>query len=150
VEKGCLEFVSILLIELLFVLGGLVGLFTAILFHCRRRAGPGSIDFVTNFKNPMTFGLDPVGAGFLRFRAFAHVPGISLNRAPWLGDRGTVTAEAWEQTMIKIQPFTSDVEQGERLLHDDEVDAVSGGIVSGGEKTKYMEVKLTDVLISSF
>ena len=56
VEKGCLEFVSILLIELLFVLGGLVGLFTAILFHCRRRAGPGSIDFVTNFKNAKTFG----------------------------------------------------------------------------------------------
>jgi hypothetical protein len=50
--------------------------------------------------------------------------------------------------MSKIETATQDVDQDERLLHDDELDAVSGSR-AGGDKVQYMEVKLVEVFISS-
>jgi hypothetical protein len=49
--------------------------------------------------------------------------------------------------MSKIETVASEVDQDERLLHDDELDAVSGG--KGGQKpTEYLVIKMTDCLVS--
>ena len=50
--------------------------------------------------------------------------------------------------MSKIETVKPDVDQSEHLLHDDELEAVSGAR-EGADQTKYMEFKLKEVLISS-
>ena len=51
--------------------------------------------------------------------------------------------------MAKIETVKPDVDQSEHLLHDDELDAVSGAR-AGADQTKYMEIKLVEIFISPF
>jgi hypothetical protein len=51
--------------------------------------------------------------------------------------------------MRQIETVRSDVGEDERLLRDDEVDAVCGGHRAGGDKEKYMEIKLQEVFVTS-
>ena len=50
--------------------------------------------------------------------------------------------------MSKIEAAAK-VGQGVRVLRDDELDAVSGA-KAGGDKVKYMEIKLVEIQISSY
>jgi len=51
--------------------------------------------------------------------------------------------------MRRNETVRSDVDHSARRLRDDEVDAVCGGIRHGGDKGKYMEIKLVEVVIAS-
>jgi hypothetical protein len=51
--------------------------------------------------------------------------------------------------MRQIETVRSDVDEDERLLRDDEVDAVYGGGRAGRAQHEYMEIKLEEVFIAS-
>ena len=51
--------------------------------------------------------------------------------------------------MRQIETVQSDVGEDERLLRDDELDAVCGGHRTGGDRHNYMEIKLREVFITS-
>ncbi len=51
--------------------------------------------------------------------------------------------------MRQIETVRSDVGEDKRLLRNDDVDVVCGGHRAGGDKEKYLEIKLVEVVITS-